>query len=106
MNLIDNLDRLDALAAVVLTLRAVFPSVEVWTDGRAPQPGERRVFVLLASGSDSPVSTIDAMAPDVTRFQALDNAFINRIVEQKEAQILTDDHAPLAYLIGFDPALD
>jgi len=106
MNLIDNLDRLDALAAVVLTLRDVFPSVEVWTDGRAPQRGERRVFVLLASGSDSPVSTIDAMAPDVTRFQALDNAFINRIVEQKNAQILTDDHAPLAYLIGFDPALD
>ena len=106
MNLLDNLDRLDALAAVVVTLRDVFPSVEVWTDARPPQAGERRVFVLLASGSDSAVSVIDARSPDLTRFQALGSAFIDGIVKRKNAQVLTDDHAPLAYLMGFDPAID
>lgn len=106
MNLIDNVDRLDALAAVVATLRDVFPSVEVWTVAGRPQPGERRVFVLLASASDSAVSAIDARTPDLTRFQVLDNAFIDTILRQKNAQILTDDHAPLAYLMGFDPAVD
>ncbi|MGJ8622629.1 MAG: fused MFS/spermidine synthase [Yoonia sp.] len=106
MNLIDNVDRLDALAAVVVTLRDVFPSVEVWTAEGPPQPGERRVFVLLASASDSAVSTIETRTPDLTRFQVLANAFINSILRQKNAQILTDDHAPLAYLMGFDPAVD
>ncbi len=106
MNLIDNVDRLDALAAVLVTLRDVFPSVEVWTVAGSPQAGERRVFVLLAGASDSAVSMIDARAPELTRFQVLDNAFIDTILQQKDAQILTDDHVPLAYLMGFDPAVD
>ncbi len=106
MNLIDNVDRLDALAAVVVTMRDVFPSVEVWTAAGPPQAGERRVFVLLASGSDSAVSSVDARTPDLTRFQVLDNSFIDTVVQQRNAQILTDDHAPLAFLMGLDPAVD
>lgn len=106
MNLIDNVDRMDALAAVLVTLRDVFPSVEVWTAAGPPQPAERRVFVLLASETDSLVSAIDTRAPELSRFQVLDNAFIDSVLQQKNAQILTDDHAPLAYLIGFDPAVD
>jgi predicted membrane-bound spermidine synthase len=106
MNLIDNVDRLDALAAVVATLRDVFPSVEVWTAAGPPQAGERRVFVLLASASDSAVSTVEARTPELTRFQVLNNTFIDTVLRQKNAQILTDDHAPLAYLMGFDPAVD
>ena len=106
MNLLDNVDRLNALAAVYATLRNVFPSVEVWTAERPPQPGERRVFVLLASAEDSAVSIVDTRAPDLTRFQVLDTAFFDTMLRQKTAQILTDDHAPLAYLMGFDPAVD
>lgn len=106
MNLIDNVDRLDALAAVLVTMRDVFPSVEVWTEASSPQPGERRVFVLLASATDSPVSAVDVRAPDVTRFQVLDARFIETILREKNAQILTDDHAPLTFLMGFDPAVD
>jgi predicted membrane-bound spermidine synthase len=106
MNLLDNVDRLDALAAVLVTLRDVFPSVEVWTSALQPQGGERRVFVLLASASDSPISTIDARTPDLVRFQVLDNALLDEVLSQKNAQILTDDHAPLAFLMGFDPAVD
>jgi spermidine synthase len=106
MNLLDNVDRMDALAAVLVTLRDVFPSVEVWTAAGPPQPGERRVFVLLASEADSAVSAVDARAPDLVRFQVLDSAFIDNILRQKNAQILTDDHAPLAFLMGFDQVID
>lgn len=106
MNLIDNVDRLDALAAVFVTLREVFPSVEVWTAAGPPQAGERRVFVLLASASDSAVSTVETRTPDLTRFRVLDAGFLETILAEKNAQILTDDHAPLAYLMGFDPAVD
>ena len=106
MNLLDNVNRLDALAAVVATLREVFPSVEVWTNAVRPEPGERRIFVLLASENDSVVSRIDAPAPEMTRFQALDTDFINSVLDRKHAQILTDDHAPLNYLMGFDSVIE
>jgi len=106
MNLIDSVDRLDALAAVVTTLRAVFPSVEVWTEASTPTPGERRVFVLVASANDSPVSAIDTLAPEPIRFQALEPAFIGRLLGEKNASVLTDDHAPLTHLMGFDPVID
>lgn len=106
MNLIDNVDRLDALAAVVMTLREVFPSVEVWTAAGPPTPGERRVFVLLASDQDSPHSTIETPAPEMTRFQVLAPDFVDNILGQKTVQILTDDHAPLTRLMGFDPVVD
>lgn len=106
MNLIDNVDRLQALAAVLVTLREVFPSVEVWTEARPPAPGERRIFVLLAGAEDSPVSAIEASAPDPKRFQVLDSGFLDDIVHRTQARILTDDHAPLGYLIGLDPLVD
>ena len=106
MNLIDNVDRLHALAAIVATLREVFPSVEVWTVGTAPRPGERRVFVLLAGAQDSAVSSIEAASPETTRFQVLEPAFVDTILRQKNAQILTDDHAPLSHLMGLDPVLN
>ena len=106
MNLLDNVDRLDALAAVVATLKSVFPSVEVWTVASPPAPGERRIFILLASAEDSPVSTITARAPDPTRFQALDPAFIDSILAAKKPFILTDDRAPLTYIMGLDPVLN
>ena len=106
MNIIDNVDRLDALAAVIVTMREVFPSVEVWTAAEPPQLGQRRVFVLLASATDSDVSAIDTRAPELSRFQVLDDGFINTILRERNAQILTDDYAPMAFLMGFDPAVD
>ena len=103
MNMLDNVDRFDALAAVVVTMREVFPSVEVWTAAIPPIAGERRVFVLLASDEDSPVSIIEAKAPELTRYQVLDSGFIDQLLEQRNAKILTDDHAPLNHLMGLDP---
>ncbi len=106
MNLIDNVDRMNALVAVVVTLRSIFPSVEVWTQSGRPEKGERRVFVLLAGAQDSPVSSIDTRSPDLTQFQVLSPAYIDTLIQQKNAQILTDDHAPLAYLMGFNSVED
>jgi hypothetical protein len=105
MNLIDNIDRLDALTAVFVTLGGVFPSVEVWTETRPPEPGERRVFVVLASRSDSPFSTITARTPEPKNFSVLAPAFMNELVSSKKPQILTDDRAPFNLLMGLDPVL-
>ena len=106
MNVIDNIDQLTALGALVATLREVFPNVEVWTEAREPRPGERRVFVLLASDTASPVSEIYAGSPDPKRFAALDQAFLDDILLRTGAQVLTDDYAPIDRLMGLGPLLD
>ena len=106
MNLIDNVDRLDALAAIVATLRSVFPSVEVWTVESPPIPGERRIFVLLAGQADSPVSAITAGTPEPTRFAVLDTGFLDRVIARNEPRLLTDDRAPINLLVGLDSHLD
>ena len=106
MNFIDNVDRLDALAAVVVTLRKVFKSVEVWTVASRPEAGERRVFVLLAGAQDSPVSAIETAAPDMTSFQALAPGFLDDILRLRKARVLTDDHVPLSHLMGLNPIVD
>ena len=106
MNVIDNMDRLAALAALVATLREVFPNVEVWTEARGPSPGERRVFVLLAGDTGSPVSEIVARTPELKRFAALDQDFLDEILVRTGAQVLTDDYAPIDRLMGLGPLLD
>ena len=106
VNLIDYTGRLDALAAIVVTLREVFPSVEVWTDATPPSGNERRIFVLLAAETDSPVSAVDVRAPQLKRFAALDERFLNDVIAAKGARKLTDDHAPIARLMGLEPVLD
>lgn len=106
MNLVDNIDRLEALGAVLVTLRAVFPSVEVWTEARPPEPGERRVFVLLAGEGESPLSRITTRTPDPKSFAALDQVFLNTVIERSDARLLTDDFAPIDRLMGLDRLLD
>jgi len=106
MNVIDNTDRLEALAALVVTLRAVFPSVEVWTEARPPAPGERRVFVLLAGAAPSPVPQIDTRAPDAIRFAALDTGFLDAVIARTDPPLLTDDYAPIDRLVGMEPLVD
>jgi predicted membrane-bound spermidine synthase len=106
MNLIDHVDRMDALAAMIVTLQAVFPSVEVWTEARGPSMGERRIFVLLCGETPSPVSRLTAGSPDPMIFQPLDDAFVAQIVADKQPRVLTDDYAPISALIGFEPILN
>ncbi|PWJ13872.1 fused MFS/spermidine synthase [Jannaschia seohaensis] len=105
MNAIDYVDRMEALAALVVTLQEVFHSVEVWTEALPPQPGERRVFVLLAGSARSPVSQIETLAPDPKRFAVLDPAYVEQVIDRLEAQPLTDDFAPIDRLVGLAPLL-
>ena len=106
MNFMDNVERLDAFSAVFVSLQAVFKNVEVWTEASSPQKGERRVFVFLASNKKSDFNSIRLRVPEYTRFSVLDDTFITSIIERKSPRLLTDDHAPLAYLMGFDPILN
>ncbi|MEO1328866.1 MAG: fused MFS/spermidine synthase [Pseudomonadota bacterium] len=106
MNVIDGVDRFEALTALVATLRGVFPNVEVWTEARPPTPGERRVFVLLAGAEPSPVSSLIARTPEPKRFAALDPRFIDDLMRRTGARALTDDYAPIDRLIGLYPATD
>ncbi len=106
MNVVDTTDRMAALAALVTTLRAVFPSVEVWTEARPPGPAERRVFVILAGQSDSPVSRIETRAPAPTAFAALEPAFLDALVDRLAPPVLTDDFAPIDRLVGLTRLVD
>jgi predicted membrane-bound spermidine synthase len=106
MNFMDNVERLDAFSAVAVSLQSVFKNVEVWTEASSPQKGERRVFVFLASDKKSDFNSIRLRVPEDTRFSVLDETFISSIIERKSPKLLTDDHAPLAYLMGFDPILN
>ncbi|TCP40856.1 fused MFS/spermidine synthase [Rhodovulum marinum] len=106
MNVIDHVDRLEALTALVATLKTVFPSVEVWTEMRPPEPEERRVFVLLAGQSQSPVDALTLAAPEPTDFAPLDDAFVTRLMAAKDPTILTDDFAPIDRLVGLGNLFD
>ena len=106
MNVVDRVDRLEALAAMYRTLRSVFPSVEVWTEATPPEPQQRRVFVLLAGESDSPTSMIEARTPQVKRFAPLASSFMDDLVVRTNAQLLSDDYAPIDRLMGLGSVLD
>ena len=102
MNVVDFEHRLDALAAIAATLSRVFPSVEIWTEATPPAPGERRVFVLAASDAPSAFSAFTVPAPAPTRFAALSDSFLDGLLAEKGALVLTDDYAPIDRLVGHD----
>ena len=100
MNVIDFEDRLEALAAVHATLATVFPDVEIWTERQQPQPGQRMVFVLVASDGQSPVDSLTLPAPEPTTYGALGRGFTEGLLATKNPLILTDDYAPIDRLLG------
>lgn len=106
MNVVDRVERLEALAALYKTLNKVFASVEVWTEAVPPQPPERRVFVLLASQSDSQVSVVETLTPEPKKFAPLASSFMDDLVVRTGSKTLTDDFAPIDHLMGLAPVLD
>ena len=99
MNVIDFEDRLDALGAVTRTLAEVFPTVEIWTERKAPAPGERLVFVLVAADAETPLSQIRVPSPAQTDFAAMSPGFVADLIAESDL-ILTDNYAPIDRLIG------
>jgi spermidine synthase len=106
MNVVDHSDRLEALGALVRTLRTVFPSVEVWTEERPPVENERRVFVLVAGDAPTPVDRIVAPVPEPKAFAALGEGFVDALVARRGAVLLTDDYAPIDRLVGLGVLID
>jgi spermidine synthase len=100
MNVIDFADRLDALAAVVLTLRDVFPVVEVWAERTAPEPGQRLVFIVLAGGTASRFDRLTSPPPDLLPSGRLSPAAVDALIARRQPPVLTDDYAPIDRLLG------
>ena len=100
INVIDYPERLYALAAIYKTLREVFPYVEVWTGEGQLEPKQRKVFVLVAGDQATRFSSVLVPAPELTRFSALDEVFVNKLLSQRTHVILTDDYAPIDRLLS------
>jgi spermidine synthase len=100
MNVIDFPEGLDALAAIYETLKTVFPSVEIWTKESLPEPGQQRVFVLVAGSQPTGFASVVAPVPEPTRFAAFADIFYNQVLKQRRGLILTDDHAPIDRLLA------
>jgi spermidine synthase len=98
MNVIDYADSLRAVGSLAATLQAVFPHVELWTEARRPEPGERIVMVLVAGDRPTPLDSFTVPSPDATRFAALAPAFVDQIAAR--GLVLTDDYAPIDRLVG------
>ncbi|RBI87753.1 spermidine synthase [Rhodosalinus halophilus] len=103
MNVVDFEHRLEALAALVATLREVFPAVEVWTAAAEPPPRARLVFVILAGEARSPFGRIVARSPAPTTYAALSEDYLDILLAAKDPVVLTDDYAPIDRLVGHDP---
>jgi MFS family permease len=100
MNVVDFADRLDALAAVVHTLRAVFPVVEVWAERTAPTPGARLVFIVVAGETATPFAQMTSAAPDLLPSGRLSPEAVDALVARRLPPVLTDDYAPIDRLMG------
>jgi hypothetical protein len=97
---IDHTDRLDVLASMVETARAVWPTVEVWADPAHDPAVTRRVFILLAGDAPSDRTRIHHDGPlpaDAVRVSA---ASLQRILDARDPVIFTDDYAPIDRLLG------
>ncbi|MAW88659.1 MAG: spermidine synthase [Phyllobacteriaceae bacterium] len=100
MNVVDHLDRMRALAAMVRTLKSVFPVVEVWAENVRPETGARATFILLAGNSETPVARVTGAPPDLMEFGRLSPRVVDALVERTGAQVMTDDLAPIDRLMG------
>ncbi|MCW1933392.1 fused MFS/spermidine synthase [Pararhodobacter zhoushanensis] len=97
MNVIDHMDRLDVLASIVTTARAVWPSVEVWADPAHDASENRRVFVLVAGDAPSPRSQIGGPDGAAVRIAA---SSLQAILDGRTPVTFTDDFAPIDRLLS------
>jgi len=100
MNVIDHADSLQALSAITATLGTVFRTVEIWTEQRQPVPGERMVFIILASDQPTATDNLTTYAPDPFLFGALARQTVDRFIARAGGLILTDNYVPIDRLMG------
>lgn len=107
MNLIDHMDRLQALAATVRTLRAVFDTVEVWVEAEDFTAGGRTTFVLVAGRDPTPRARFELppAAPGAAGriLGRMPAERIDTLVAALDPPLLTDDYMPIDRLMGPKP---
>lgn len=100
MNVIDHMDRLEALASVVATAQEVFDVVEVWADPLHDPSEDRRVFIMVAGDAPTPVSQFTHLHPEARQVVRVNAASIRDLVARDSTVVLTDDYVPIARLMG------
>ncbi|MFU8883150.1 MAG: fused MFS/spermidine synthase [Rhodobacterales bacterium] len=100
MNVIDHADRMIALMSLVHTLEQVFPHVEIWTEARRPDPGERMINIIAAGFSPTDVEVLQGMSPAPITFARIPAQAQAQLKAARNPIILTDDYAPIDRLIG------
>jgi len=97
MNVIDHMDRLEVLASMVATARAIWPSVEVWTERQHDPAENRRVFVLVAGEGPSAQSQLATPWGAAIRVAG---SSVDDILTTRPHVVFTDDYAPIDRLLG------
>ena len=101
MNVIDHLDRLDTLGAIMTTLKSAFPVVEAWTQiGGGTNP--RRVFILVAGETTSAGDRFAGRGPEPFEAVRLTPDEIARLTGERSGLLLTDDYTPIDRLMGLE----
>ncbi|MCL4676123.1 MAG: fused MFS/spermidine synthase, partial [Pararhodobacter sp.] len=100
MNIVDQNDRLDVLASVLATARAVWPSVEVWANPDHDPADNRRVFVLVAGEGPSGQSQIQSGTLFPLRAVRVAASSLDAIMDARHPIVFTDDYAPIDRLLG------
>ncbi|WP_212525350.1 fused MFS/spermidine synthase [Actibacterium sp. MT2.3-13A] len=100
MNVIDHMDRLQALTAIARTLGEVFPVVEIWANPDAIGVENRQVFILLAGRSASPFSALRTLSPEGYRVVRFARDARDQLLAETASPVLTDNYAPIDRLLG------
>jgi len=100
MNVIDYSDSMLVIGSVAKTLAAVFPNVEIWTQAKRPEPGERLVFIVVAGAQPLDFDTITFNSPDLMQFSAFDPLFTQQLAMIDGAVLFEDDYTPINRMLG------
>jgi len=100
MNVIDHMDRLEALASVVATAQAEFEVVEIWADPLHDPSEDRRVFIMVAGDAPTPVSRFTHQHPVPRQAARVGAQSIRDLVARDTTVVMTDDYVPIARLMG------
>jgi spermidine synthase len=100
MNVIDHMDRLQAVTAIARTLGEVFPVVELWADPDSIGVENRQVFILLAGRTESPFSGLRTLSPEGYRVARFAREARDQLLAETDSPVLTDDYAPIDRLLG------
>jgi spermidine synthase len=100
LTVVDGAGRSPLLFSLVATLGQVFPAVEVWADAEQLREGGRITYVIAAGAQRTAVNRIKASDGSGRLWVRWPPDDLMARVSSSDAFILTDDHAPVARLLG------